>query len=331
MLSRLLALLTGLLLLTCCSETSDPEAHSFSDIKMAIRYKVVIGETLSPEQKSVVRLTIDRVFQEVDSIYNQWNPSSEVSKINNTSANQPIEISTRMDRFLSAVDEAYQLTEGRYDPTVGSLVDCWKNALKKGFRPDEKTIQKASSNSGWHYCQRHDGVLIKQTSSLALNFDGMAKGYCVDRLMEELRKSGFANMYIEWGGEIRVSGIHPDNRPWKVMVAGIGGAANSGIEVVELHNSAIATSGDYYQQWSVLDPNGHTVIFTHIIDPATGEALQVSPGIVGSATVLAPTCALADALATACMLFPNAEQATEWASRVEKQIPGTQFWIIPRR
>jgi thiamine biosynthesis lipoprotein len=88
---------------------------------------------------------------------------------------------------------------------------------------------------------------------------------------------------------------------------------------VPLSNQAIATSGDYAtDEWG----NG----FFHIIHPKTCRPLQKKQGSISATTVIAPTCALADAIATTLMLFETKEEAENWA----QQIPEVKFWIFTR-
>ncbi|SCA64084.1 FAD:protein FMN transferase [Chlamydiales bacterium SCGC AG-110-P3] len=303
---------------------------TFSDIRMCIRYKVVVGEALSFDKTEAVRQVIDRVFSEVDTVYNQWNPDSEVTRINHSDAHIPIPISDSLKTFLAVVDCGIALSYGHFDPTVEPLVATWKQALEQGTIPGTDAISVAKEAVGWHRLSCSTKGVIKETADLQLNFDGVAKGYAVDRILDELLALEIENLYVEWGGEIRVAGRHPERRPWRVMVTGIDGIKGTEeIEVIDLVDEAIATSGDYYQQWQITN-NSETITYTHIVDPTSGEALQVRSGGVASATVIAPTCALADLLATTCMLFTSGEEARKWAYEVENQVPGTRFWIVTR-
>jgi thiamine biosynthesis lipoprotein len=225
----------------------------------------------------------------------------------------------------------------------------WKQSLEVGIEPEDLILEELQPAIGWNLIQRTTQrtthILSKPHTKMRFNFDGVAKGFCVDRLVEEINAIGYDNLYVEWGGEIRVSGQHPTGRPWRVMVTGIGGDHNpaENIEMLELNDQAIATSGDYYQQWKVTSSAAKTAnnaktantdkttkIYTHIVDTTTLQALEVAPNQIASATVVAPTCALADMLATTCMLFPNAKEASAWAELVQEDIPETQFWIITR-
>lgn len=328
-------LLSAALLVTAaCSQSGNATTTTFSDTRMCIRYKVVVGEHLPTNEAAAVQSAIDTVFAEVDTIYNQWNPDSEVSRINHADANAEIAVSDELATFLLEVERGVALSRGLFDPTVEPLVTAWKGALERGMRLSDARIAEACKGIGWHRLSRGEGTVTKGVAQLQLNFDGVAKGYAVDRIVDEVSALGITSLYVEWGGEIRVTGDHPDQRPWRVMVTGIDGVAGAEhLEVVDLIDEAIATSGDYYQQWCVTAKDGsgdEDAIYTHIVNPVTGQALQVQAGGVASATVIAPTCALADALATTCMLFESGEEARQWAVEVQERMEGIRIWIVTR-
>ena len=102
------------------------------------------------------------------------------------------------------------------------------------------------------------------------------------------------------------------------------------IAQIPLEGNGIATSGDYEQFWVVRHPDGSQETYFHVIDPASGHPLKIRPNSLASVTVLAPTCTMADALATACLLFPSPSEAQAWAEKVQKIYPTVQFWFILR-
>jgi thiamine biosynthesis lipoprotein len=67
--------------------------------------------------------------------------------------------------------------------------------------------------------------------------------------------------------------------------------------------------------------------YFHIINPQTGAPLIASQDSIGSVSVLAPTCALADGLATAAMLFPSVQEAERWIEQIKLKLNGLKFWI----
>ena len=77
----------------------------------------------------------------------------------------------------------------------------------------------------------------------------------------------------------------------------------------------MATSGDYRNYFTVGDSS-----YSHEINPQTGQSIMTG---VASVTVLAPSCMLADAMATAIMVM-GAEKGLTWV----KSKPGIEALII---
>jgi FAD:protein FMN transferase len=265
---------------------------------MTIPYCVKIGETLSKKKSDAVETLIINTFLEINEIYNYWNPESEISKLNRHDAYEKIPISNQLATFLLETDRIVHLTEGRFDPTVASIQQLWKNSLEKNTKPSHEILTATLDAVGWHNIHVQDTFFWKDHSETILDLSGIAKGLAVDLLIDRLFEMGFVSLYVEWGGEIRTHGHHPEGRPWRVAIMGLC--------TIDMNNQAIATSGIYIQNWNL---DGDT--YSHIIDPQTHEPIKNSP--ITSATVLAPTCAEADAFATALMLFPSIEQAKAWA------------------
>ena len=112
-----------------------------------------------------------------------------------------------------------------------------------------------------------------------------------------LRRNGISDFLVEIGGEIAASGSNPRNQTWRVQIdAPVAAAAEHvAMYIIPLDNAAVATSGNYRNFRKTSDGTiGHT------INPHSGRPVKSS---TLSATVIAPDCATADALATACMVM----------------------------
>ncbi len=94
---------------------------------------------------------------------------------------------------------------------------------------------------------------------------------------------------IDAGGDIVASDPPPGTPGWRVEIPTVDGDS-VGFQMVWFAHGAVATSGDSYRYVEV-----DGVRYSHIIDPATGLGLTERR----IATVLAPTAAVADALASA--------------------------------
>ena len=109
-------------------------------------------------------------------------------------------------------------------------------------------------------------------------------------------------------------GLREDGNQWKIAIQDPA-KKNNHLDVIELTDSSVATSGNYENYY---DPEK---IFYHIADPKTG----FSPALNSSASVIAPTTMEADALATALMVM-----APDYGIPFINSLPGREALIITR-
>jgi len=298
---------------------------------MTIDYRILVGENLSSEQRSTIWQIIHRTFTEIDAIYNKWNPESEISQLNQLHAGETRTLSPRLFDFFKRIDYFVKLSEGRFDPTIEPLQQLWKKYLEQGLEPSIQEIENLKPAIGWDKIKFSDGKFQKFDDRTMFDFGGIAKGYCVDLLVERLNEAGFLSLFVEWGGEIRSTGYHPEGRPWAIYISNLGNPDPAlAIAKLDLIDRAIATSGDYYQHWEVTLPTGETKTYCHIFSPLSLYPLEIKPGSVASASLLADDCLTADTLAKVLMLFETNEDAHAWIKTLQETHPNLAFWLVNR-
>ena len=129
-----------------------------------------------------------------------------------------------------------------------------------------------------------EGTMSRPHPETRIDLSAIAKGYAIDRMAEALEESGIADYLIEFGGELRAG---PGGR-WTVGIESPTGGKP--LREIALQGESVATSGTYR-------------LGDHIVDPASG--VTAARGLV-SASVIAPTAAVADALATAAIVSGGA-------------------------
>lgn len=259
---------------------------------MHIPYHILIGDQLNSSQYEKVQKIIKNTFYHIDHVYNNWNPSSEISSLSKLKAFEKMKVSPELYCLLKKVDELYQKSEGKFDVTMEPLCKLWKQS-----KPNPEELARVVSKIGWNKIHFLDEEIWKECSETNFDLGGIAKGYAVDLLIENLQKEGFKNIFVEWGGEISARGHHPSGRAWKVGIK----HAN---KVIDLNDQAIATSGGDYQFWTI-----DGVDYIHIINPITHAPLLKT---CINTTVIASNCLLSDALATIAMQFEKKEDAEKW-------------------
>jgi FAD:protein FMN transferase len=218
--------------------------------------------------------------------------SSEVSFINRYAASKAVCVSPALFELLRLCQSLYHETQGAFDITSGPLSRCWGFLKRQGRIPDANEIESAKALVG------SDKMLLDGESStirfarpgVAINLGSIGKGYALDRLKAMMRNHVTSAMLSAGSSSLCAIGSG-DGGPggW---VVGIRHPRHQHrrLAVLRLRDSAMATSGDEEQ---FFEYDGKR--YGHIIDPRTG----LPAASVASVTVLAPSGAIADALATA--------------------------------
>jgi len=279
--------------LFCCSCSEQKNEMAWHGHAMTIPYHIHVGTLPKKLSYNQVYTIIEKTFQEIDETFNKYNPNSELSRLNQWKEDLPFHCSSKLFFLLQQCDLFYKLSGGRFDPTISPL----KEALSKNSTPSKEALPPI----GWkNLSLSDDGSVRKSNERISLDLGAIAKGYAVDLLIETLFDIGIKDLYVEWGGEIRTKGTHPEDRPWKI---GIVSPNDDSPHIIELEEAALATSGDYLQTWTLFK-EGKEQTFSHFFDP---EKQAPYPGSAQkSITVKHESCLVADALATIfCMLEPD--------------------------
>lgn len=235
-------------------------------------------------------------LKNVDGSLSMFNPASTVSCINRGE-------SMRADSLITCVWNTSRSiskeTDGAFDPTVAPLVNVWGFGYKKKQVPEKALIDSLLDLVGWYRISIHNGNFCKEDPRIILDFSAVAKGFGVDHVANLFRNLGIENFMVEIGGEIVAQGTNPKGEAWRIGInkpdEDSTGVNNELQEIIEIHDGALATSGNYRNYYI---QNGRKI--GHTIDPKTGYPAQQS---ILSSTVKAPTCAMADGYATAFMVM----------------------------
>lgn len=255
--------------------------------------------------------SITAILNQVDASLSPFNSRSLVAALNR---GDDVVADSLLRRVMAESAHVNTLSGGYFDPTVAPLVNLY------GFGPEGEKHQAPSSSQvdsaralvGISGCRvLADGRVEKKHPGTQFNFSAIAKGYGCDLVAEMLRRNGCTDYMVEIGGEIALSGANPRGEDWRIQVDApveSDTVSHDRLTVIEpqaLPDGAgsrgarrgVATSGNYRNHHTLDD--GTRV--AHTINPLTGRPAQSA---TLSATVVAPDCITADALATACMAMP---------------------------
>lgn len=213
---------------------------------------------------------------------------SEVSRLN-AAGTVAVPLSEETLRVLAAARAIHGTTDGAFDVTCMPVIDLWRRAGKEGRLPSPEAIDEARRESSWADVELLPEGVFKRRASARVDLGGIAKGYALDRAIEEIRIAGCEGGIVEVGGDVSCFGRPAGGGKWRVAVRHPFEPAKAFAEIA-IGSGAVCTSGDYERFFEI---DGKR--YSHIIDPRTGR-----PAVgAASVTVVAPAAFAADAWATA--------------------------------
>ncbi len=315
-LPRLVAIAAIVAALTACAPRPTLERHEFTRLQMGVQVRVTLYAPDEPTAQAAASAAFARIA-DLDATLSDYRPDSELMRLCAGAGPDQLPVAVSPDLYanLALGADIASATHGAFDVTVGPLVSLWRRARREGVLPDPGALETARGLVGWQLVALDP---VARTARLAragmrLDLGGIAKGYAADQAVLALRTAGTPRCLVALAGDIAAGEPPPGTagrgRPpgWRIAIST--GAEGDAPLSVHLANAAISTSGDTEQ---FLEIDG--VRYSHIVDPRTG--LGVTNRI--AATVIAPSGAVADALASAlCILGPEA------APRLVETFPGT--------
>ena len=293
-----------------------------------MRYVKVEGEALgtfvvvtcnTDKDEADIADIVARVDAEAKASMSIFDDESLLSRINRGETD---EVDEHIARNIEIAGRFTELSDGAYDVTVKPLTEAWGFAAEQRMG-EEPNIDSLLQFVGFEKIGVEDGRLIRDDERVQLDFNSIAKGYTVDLVAEELEKMGADDYLVNIGGEIRCKGENPKGERWSIAIETPYDGnfeMDSYQKIVHLTDCGLATSGNYRRFYYTDD--GRKV--AHTIDPRTGRSV-ISDLL--SVTVVAPTCAEADAAATMFMAMGSEGGALELARSCEEEY-GWKYYFI---
>ena len=278
------------------SKTStDLVRHALNGPTMGTRWSALFHAAAGVDP-APIRTALQAAVDEVDAQMSTWKPGSDLMRLNAAPVGEWQVVPERLMAVLRLGLEIGRASGGAFDIGMGDAVAAW------GFGPEEAEPARIRAAMTARRGSAHEVLDLdpsmgraRKTAPIALDLNGIAKGYSVDRLAETLAGFGIASALVGIDGELRALGLRPDGAAWTVAVEAPDPDRRAPHSILSLHDAAVATSGDY-RHW--VEVQGRRL--SHTMDPRRGSPLVTSPA---SVTVVARTCAEADAWATALMVL----------------------------
>lgn len=213
--------------------------------------------------------TVERVNQ----AFSPYRTGSELHRFNQHSGLEYFRFSDYASPVVEAALRQARYSKGIFDPTVGPSVHRWGHGPIIGsqacsFHDLEITLTGQSLS------------VRKQERHATLDCCGLAKGFALQQIADGFAEIGYTDFFIELGGEVLASGVHPSGRAWRTGLAWPQPSGQSPGRkpycVIELDQRAIATSGVYQNAYMAKNRRYHHIIDTRTGEPSSSQMLSVS-------------------------------------------------------
>ena len=304
---KLLALILESLQLT---GGSAPAAQNGADTKIYEATFLELFDTLTvikggAESEEVFQKTAQFIHDELESyhrlfdIYTDYEGLNNLKTVNDMAGVAPVEVDDAVIDLLKDCRRYYELTEGKVNVAMGSVLKLWHDARQSGINdpvnaklPDMAALEAASAHVDF------DSILIDEEAhtvyitdpQVQLDVGAVAKGWAAQRVAEKMPP----NMLLSVGGNVCATGLKTTDTPWVIGIQNPDGGDY--LHTLYVSGGSYVTSGDYQRAFTVDGKSYH-----HIIDP---ETLMPS-AFWRSVTIICDDSGLADALSTALFLLPQ--------------------------
>ncbi|MGA2068808.1 MAG: FAD:protein FMN transferase [Thermoguttaceae bacterium] len=270
------------------------------------------------------------LVEHLESQLSVFRAESEISRINRTAAERPVEVEPRLFALLELAMRLCGETGGAYDITAGPLWEVWGFARRAAAIPAAGQLAEARQRVGGHLVEldspRRTVRFLRP--GVQLNLGSIGKGYAVDCCAGRLLEGGLSDFLIHGGhSSILARGAGTPAAQAAGWLVGLRDPVRPDRRVGQLRlaDRALGTSGAQFQSFR---HQGRR--YGHLLDPRTGWPAE---GVL-SATALAPNAAWADGLSTALyVLGPEGARAycrehPEVAAVLLTPAEGPDRWVL---
>jgi len=268
---------------------------------LGTRVRVVVWPS---DRLESAALAVGRELHRLDKEASRFRDDSEISRLHAQGGGLYF-ISEGLAEVIGVALAAARFTDGLVDPTVGStLVELGYDRDFAAMATDAPSDGPAPGPAPGYHSVSLEGRLLRLPPGVLLDIGATAKGLGADRAalaaLDAIGDPGGA--LVSLGGDITVAG-EPPIGGWPIVVGDSANASSgSGSQIVRLAAGAVATSSTTTRQWQRAGRTVH-----HIVDPRTGLPAN---GPWRTATVVAATCAEANAASTAAIV--GGTDAVSW-------------------
>ena len=289
--SLILSVLFACMIFSSCSE------KKVSSTEFALNTVITIT-AYGDRADEAMEAAFDEI-KRIESVFSSHVETSEVSKINKSAFDSPVEVSDEVIFVLQKSLEMSKKTKGSFDISIKPLVDLWNVNSENPEIPSDGALDNAKSLVNYKDIVIDVNKVSFKKEGMKIDLGAAVKGYCADKAVEVLKSYGIKNALLDLGGNIYAIGKNEQGGKWRIGLRDPSSPTGEHFSVEEISNLTAVTSGSYERYF---EKDGK--IYHHIIDPETGY--PADSGFI-SVTVIGESSFEADMLSTAIFVMGRDE------------------------
>lgn len=257
----------------------------------------VVGHGASRSEQQEREAAVTRAlhwFHEAETRCSRFDPGSEVNALC-ARVGEPVPVGDLLFEAIRFAVAVADETGGAFDPTVGAHMEA------RGFNREYRSGDAVHVATGMSVAATYRDVAIDEArrtvtlhTPLVLDLGAVVKGLAIDLAARELEP--FHDFAVDAGGDLYLGGCNAAGESWSVGIRNPRERERI-LARVAVRDAAVCTSGDYERPVPG-DSGDH-----HIMDARAGTSARA----IASATVIAPSAMVADALSTAAFVLGPVE------------------------
>ena len=291
--------------LTGCFNSEKIE--SFGGPTMGSTYSVKYVRSAEVAPAAELKAATEAILAEIDQQMSTYRADSLIEQFNQAPAGTCQAMPEGVLTLIAAGEQLHADSQGAFDLTLEPLLDLWGFGPKGQGEavPSEAQLAEVRQRMGQQHL-RVEGEQLCKDADVQVDFNSIAAGYAVDRIVARLGELGVRSYLVEATGELKAAGLKPDGSHWRIGLEAPRDDEQVAQRILQLDGYGISTSGDYRNYF---EEQGRR--YSHTLDPLTGKPVTHR---LASVTVADPSTLRADGLSTLLMVL-GPEAGLEYAQR----------------
>ncbi|OUS68320.1 thiamine biosynthesis protein ApbE [Paenibacillus sp. MY03] len=281
------------------AKRSEPQSHTYYIFDTVVTLRVYDDRMTNQHFEEV-----NEILERIDREMNRQREDSELAEVNAEGGKSAVKVSEETMEVIQAAMVYAHLSEGKFNPAIGPLVDLWRIGNEGASVPEQKLLNEKLELIDFKdvVIDEANRTVRLNRAGMALDLGGIAKGYAADVIADYLKSEGFNSAIIDLGGNIMALGNKPNGSQWNIGIQEPDEQRGQQVGSIKVSNQTVVTSG-VYERFFKKDGR----LYHHILDTSTGFPVQ--NGLL-SVTLVTNLSIDADALSTTAFAMGAEEGKT---------------------